>query len=135
LNALDLNGCFPELQSLPRDEALLLRAPPVGSIDLLVVHPDGSPAAGWQIFAATWIGEGPAPEEEAKLYEQSDGRRGETGPDGRATLEGVRAGMVLVRADRLCQGWGGGLEEPRASARLALGRGERAQLRLTLHDP
>jgi hypothetical protein len=42
--------------------------------------------------------------------------------------------MVLVRADR-CVKVGGRAGRGPSSARLALARGERAQLRLTLHDP
>ncbi len=121
--------------SLPRDEALVLRAPAVGSIDVLVVHPDGKPAAGCEIYAATWTGEGSAPAEESKFYEHGDGRIAKSGLDGHARIEGVRAGEVLVRATRESMAWGGDPGGPRAIERLSLARGERAQLRLTLREP
>jgi protocatechuate 3,4-dioxygenase beta subunit len=122
--------------ALPRGDALVLRAPPVGSVDVLVRHPDGRPAAYWTVLGATWTGEGAAPEDSSEFLQASTSKHVETGADGRATLLGVRAGDVLVRADDASLGWGGAdPERPVASGRLFLARGQRATLELTLRTP
>ena len=95
---------------------------------------DGSPAAGWDVTASTWTGEGPAPDDEQAFLESIAWRRSRTGPDGRTTLEGIQAGEVLVRSERLEMGWT--IEPgPSASARLSLARDQRASVELTVRGP
>jgi hypothetical protein len=81
---------------VPASEPLVLHAPAAGGLTVRVRSPGGDTAAGVEIMASTWIGEGPAPEDSAAFHRASAGETTYTDAEGRAVFRGVAAGDVLV---------------------------------------
>ena len=81
------------------------------------------------VNALTWVGEGPAPEEDEAFHDFVSWVGGRTGADGRAEIRGVRAGEVLV--ELAPEGGSFGAEPPPPIAqRVTLGRGAHATIEL-----
>jgi hypothetical protein len=84
--------------AIPASEPVVLRARPSGEIDVLVRTADGKPAPNRSVYASTWIGAGPIPDDDEPRNAGSVHASGTTDGEGRSLLRGVAAGTVRVAA-------------------------------------
>jgi hypothetical protein len=84
--------------AIPATEPVVLRARPSGELEVLVRTADGKPAPSRSVYASTWIGAGPIPDDDELRNAGSVHASGTTEAEGRALLRGVAAGTVRVAA-------------------------------------
>jgi len=90
---------------IPRNGPLELRAPPTGTLEVLVLDEHGAPSARAQVAVSTWTGGGPAPALPEEFGETAVLTTGQAGADGVARISGVRAGELRVTAYHANRTW------------------------------